>query len=57
MVACLVRAGLFSSWEAAFEASKQQRRCIKLNAKMRRALTEWQQIYGTQPYSSVSSRL
>ena len=46
MVACLVRAGLFSSWRQAFEAVRLKRRGVKLNQKMRDALDEWQLLFG-----------
>lgn len=49
MVACLVRAGVFPSWELAFEAARRQRRCVKLNKAMRHALAQWQATYGTRP--------
>ena len=45
MVACLVRAGKFHTWEEAFKHAKQYRPCIKLNAIMRSALTEWESTY------------
>ena len=45
MVACLVRAGLFTSWPEAFEACRKQRKGVKLNSKMRRALDEWTRRY------------
>jgi|EP00908_Phaeocystis_cordata_P004573 protein-tyrosine phosphatase len=45
MVACLVAAGLFADWEAAFAACKAKRKVVSLNKKMRRALTEWQERY------------
>jgi len=45
MVACLVQAGLFASWESAFAACKQKRKVVSLNKKMRTALTEWQDTY------------
>uniref|UniRef100_A0A7S4SVA9 Tyrosine specific protein phosphatases domain-containing protein n=1 Tax=Ditylum brightwellii TaxID=49249 RepID=A0A7S4SVA9_9STRA len=46
MCAALVRAGLFQTWEEAFEKGiKPGRSVCKLNAKMRRALTEWQRDY------------
>jgi hypothetical protein len=46
MAACLVKAGLFSTWIDAFEKGiKPHRPCCKLNAKMRQNLTEWQAQY------------
>jgi len=45
MCACLVRVGKFSTWEEAFEACRPGRPCIKLNAAMRQALSEWQTKY------------
>ena len=46
MCACLVKAGLFSNWLEAFEKGiKPQRPCCKLNARMKRNLTEWQTRY------------
>ena len=45
MVACLVKAGLFSHWQDAFEACKKQRKGIKLNKKMRDALDEWEKAF------------
>lgn len=41
MVACLVRAGLFNTWEEAFEACKKERPVVKLNSKMQSALANW----------------
>jgi hypothetical protein len=46
MCACLVKAGLFSSWVEAFENGiKPRRPCCKLNARMRSNLTAWQATY------------
>lgn len=46
MCAALVKAGLFNTWEEAFEKGiKPQRRVCKLNRRMRATLTEWQRIY------------
>ena len=46
MCACLVKAGLFNTWEEAFEKGiKPQRPVCKLNRRMRQNLTEWQEIY------------
>ena len=45
LVACLVRAGLYSNWRQAFEAIKPKRKGIKLNGKMTRALDEWEKSY------------
>eukprot|EP00933_Yihiella_yeosuensis_P038155 TRINITY_DN32108_c0_g1_i1.p1 TRINITY_DN32108_c0_g1~~TRINITY_DN32108_c0_g1_i1.p1 ORF type:complete len:253 (+),score=38.95 TRINITY_DN32108_c0_g1_i1:82-840(+) len=43
MCACLVKAGLFSSWQEAFEAIKKRRNVCKLNKSMKAALTVWQE--------------
>eukprot|EP00927_Polykrikos_kofoidii_P044184 TRINITY_DN38220_c0_g1_i1.p1 TRINITY_DN38220_c0_g1~~TRINITY_DN38220_c0_g1_i1.p1 ORF type:complete len:304 (+),score=26.76 TRINITY_DN38220_c0_g1_i1:180-1091(+) len=45
MCACLVKAGLYSNWEAAFEGIRRRRRVVKLNRSMRAALTAWQAQY------------
>jgi protein-tyrosine phosphatase len=46
MCACLVKAGLFSSWQEAFEVGiKPQRSVCKLNSMMKKNLTEWQATY------------
>eukprot|EP00933_Yihiella_yeosuensis_P038128 TRINITY_DN32087_c0_g1_i1.p1 TRINITY_DN32087_c0_g1~~TRINITY_DN32087_c0_g1_i1.p1 ORF type:complete len:295 (-),score=40.06 TRINITY_DN32087_c0_g1_i1:96-980(-) len=45
MCACLVKAGLHPTWEAALDAIKNQRRVVKLNRAMRSALTSWQLQY------------
>uniref|UniRef100_A0A7S1ZW92 Tyrosine specific protein phosphatases domain-containing protein n=1 Tax=Trieres chinensis TaxID=1514140 RepID=A0A7S1ZW92_TRICV len=46
MCACLVRAGLFPTWEEAFEKGiKPGRSVCKLNRAMKSALTEWQSQY------------
>ncbi len=46
MCAALVRAGLFDTWEEAFEKGiKPGRSVCKLNRRMRNALTEWQKQY------------
>jgi len=45
MCACLVKAGLYSSWEAAFEAIKRQRHVVKLNRGMKAVLARWQAEY------------
>lgn len=46
MCACLVKAGLFSSWDAAFEKGiKPYRPVAKLNRRMRQNLAEWQSQY------------
>eukprot|EP00967_Tisochrysis_lutea_P043107 scaffold52055_cov39-Tisochrysis_lutea.AAC.4 len=50
MVACLVRAGVHSDWQTAFEAVKRNRPVCRLNTKMRNVLREWQARYGTTPY-------
>ena len=46
MVACLVKAGLYSQWKDAFEECRKRRKGVKLNGKMRRALDEWQNSFG-----------
>ncbi|CAE7354602.1 Uncharacterized protein YnbD [Symbiodinium microadriaticum] len=48
LCACLVRAGLYPTWEEAFHAIKQKRRVVKLNRSMRMALTEWQAKYSSK---------
>ena len=45
MCAAFVRAGLYDTWQAAFEAIKEKRSCVRLNGKMRRALTQWTERY------------
>jgi protein-tyrosine phosphatase len=46
MCAALVKAGLFATWEDAFEKGiKPGRSVCKLNRRMRNALAEWQRIY------------
>lgn len=46
MCACLVKAGLYRTWEEAFEQGiKPGRPVCKLNRRMREVLTEWQNIY------------
>mmetsp|Transcript_8205 Transcript_8205/g.23582 ORF Transcript_8205/g.23582 Transcript_8205/m.23582 type:complete len:284 (+) Transcript_8205:169-1020(+) len=46
MCACLVKAGLFETWEQAFEEGiKPQRTVCKLNRRMRQNLTAWQEQY------------
>jgi hypothetical protein len=47
MCAAFVKAGLHPTWESAFEAIKLKRPCVKLNSKMRKALTEWQEEFVT----------
>mmetsp|Transcript_18867 Transcript_18867/g.58079 ORF Transcript_18867/g.58079 Transcript_18867/m.58079 type:complete len:251 (+) Transcript_18867:2-754(+) len=42
MVAALVKAGKFDNWRDAFAACKLKRPAVKLNAKMRSALTKWE---------------
>mmetsp|Transcript_32801 Transcript_32801/g.104504 ORF Transcript_32801/g.104504 Transcript_32801/m.104504 type:complete len:255 (+) Transcript_32801:89-853(+) len=56
MLACLVRAGLFSDWRDAFEAVVERRPVCRLNSKMRKALDTWEARYGTAPYSVSSPR-
>jgi hypothetical protein len=46
MVACLVKAGLFSRWEDAYEECRKRRKGVKLNGKMRRALDDWAAAFG-----------
>jgi protein-tyrosine phosphatase len=44
--ACLVKAGLFRTWEEAFEKGiKPKRPVCKLNRRMRQNLTKWQEVY------------
>jgi protein-tyrosine phosphatase len=46
MCACLVKAGLYNTWQEAFEHGiKPQRNVCKLNRRMREVLTEWQELY------------
>lgn len=46
MCACLVKAGLFKTWEEAFEQGIKPRRPVcKLNRRMKQNLTEWQALY------------
>lgn len=46
MCACLVKAGLFSNWEEAFEKGiKPKRSVCKLNTRMQENLTAWQAAY------------
>ena len=46
MCACLVKAGLFRTWEEAFQQGIQPQRSVcKLNRRMRQALTQWQERY------------
>ena len=46
MCACLVKAGLFDTWQEAFEVGvKPARPVCKLNSMMRKNLTEWQAKY------------
>ena len=51
MCACLVKAGLFATWEEAFEQGiKPHRPVCKLNRRMRQNLTEWQDLYVDDRY-------
>lgn len=46
MCACLVKAGLFATWEEAFQKGIQPGRSVcKLNRRMKQNLAEWQAIY------------
>jgi protein-tyrosine phosphatase len=46
MCACLVKAGLFRTWQEAFEQGIQPKRPVcKLNRRMRQNLTKWQEAY------------
>lgn len=45
LVAALVASGCFATWEEAFAHCKSKRPCVKLNAKMRAALTNWAKEY------------
>ena len=50
MCACLVKVGLYETWQDAFDKGiKPSRTVCKLNTRMKQALTEWQNIYITQP--------
>lgn len=42
LCACLVKQGLFKTWEEAYEAIREKRKVCKLNSKMRKALEGWQ---------------
>ena len=55
-VACLVRAGVFPTWREAFEAVRLRRPCVKLNAKMRAALDEWEVLFGSPRTSPRAMR-
>jgi hypothetical protein len=56
MVACLVKAGLFKTWEEAFEKGvKPRRTCTKLNKRMKENLTAWQTTYMDKVATSGSS--
>lgn len=48
MCAALVRAGVYETWEKAFSACAAQRSVVKLNSKMRAALTAWDLEYNTK---------
>ena len=50
LAACLVRDGRASTWEEAFKLIHARRPVVKLNKKMRTALTEWQKKYGAAPW-------
>lgn len=46
MCACLVKAGLYETWQEAFEKGiKPVRACCKLNSQMKKNLTSWQEKY------------
>jgi hypothetical protein len=45
MVACLTRSGLFADWREAFDECRKQRKGVKLNSKMVKALDEWAKFY------------
>jgi len=45
MCACLVKEGLFSSWQEAFEQIKRYRSVCKLNKRMKENLELWQKQY------------
>jgi hypothetical protein len=46
MCACLVKAGLFPTWEEAFaQGIKPYRSCCSLNKRMRENLKKWQETY------------
>mmetsp|Transcript_126412 Transcript_126412/g.393427 ORF Transcript_126412/g.393427 Transcript_126412/m.393427 type:complete len:252 (-) Transcript_126412:108-863(-) len=44
MCACLVKAGLFKTWQDAFDAIREKRKVVKLNSRMRAALAAWQDM-------------
>ena len=46
LCACLVRAGLFSTWRDAFDAVRPRRKGVQLNAMMRDALDAWEAGHG-----------
>eukprot|EP00928_Gymnodinium_smaydae_P063166 TRINITY_DN46834_c0_g1_i1.p1 TRINITY_DN46834_c0_g1~~TRINITY_DN46834_c0_g1_i1.p1 ORF type:complete len:261 (+),score=58.35 TRINITY_DN46834_c0_g1_i1:113-895(+) len=48
MCACLVRAGLYKTWEEAFEGIRQKRKVVKLNKRMREVLTAWELRFGSK---------
>lgn len=48
IVAALVRAGLFATWNEAFAACQVKRSVVKLNSKMRAALTAWDHTYNSK---------
>ena len=45
MCASLVKAGVCDNWEEALKAIQKGRSVCKLNSSMRKALTEWQNVY------------
>eukprot|EP00440_Ansanella_granifera_P045189 gb/GFBE01048971.1/.p1 GENE.gb/GFBE01048971.1/~~gb/GFBE01048971.1/.p1 ORF type:complete len:292 (+),score=32.22 gb/GFBE01048971.1/:1-876(+) len=45
LCACLVKAGMYATWEDAFEAIKSKRRVVKLNSGMKAVLETWQSQY------------
>eukprot|EP00980_Cylindrotheca_fusiformis_P020450 scaffold7504_cov97-Cylindrotheca_fusiformis.AAC.3 len=45
MCACLVKAGLYSTWQEAFKQIRNNRSVCKLNRRMKENLSEWQAQY------------
>ena len=45
MCAALVKSGLYPTWQEAFDAIQALRPVVRLNNKMKQALTEWQETY------------
>lgn len=47
MVAALTKAGLFDDWRSAFAACQLKRPCVRLNARMRANLEQWQATFAS----------